>query len=385
MGMRLSSSPSLGKALEALRGEEVLLIPANLVASESLFKLLLRSEGPSAIVIRGRPVGIVRARAEDIKAVLSEGEEGLEEIAAALLAEEKADEIDPLSIEVQERVVRRALRPLCILVRDKASWVEAKRAVVFRTQKGLHFTGYMNKPIEDRIVYHISERTWITPNAITVLGNVLAFAITPLFIMGYFFYASLLAYLVGIIDGLDGKLARSRGFLTRLGHIEHSFDMLFEQTWYLSFALGLYLAYGLWWLLLAGGAFLVLDTFVRHVYMQFKDTMGIALTAASPLDRRFALVDGRRNMYLLYMIAFSGLGLMGLSLGPFPMPAYALFAMLAHAWLTAVFYVVRACQHMRKADEASGVLAWMSLAKKAPRLKKIKAEGKPWTRARQRS
>jgi len=121
----------------------------------------------------------------------------------------------------------------------------------------------------------------------------------------------------------------------------------------------------------------VLDTFVRHVYMQFKDTMGIALTAASPLDRRFALVDGRRNMYLLYMIAFSGLGLMGLSLGPFPMPAYALFAMLAHAWLTAVFYVVRACQHMRKADEASGVLAWMSLAKKAPRLKKIKAEGKP--------
>ena len=377
MGMRLSSSPSLGKALEALRGEEVLLIPANLVASESLFKLLLRSEGPSAIVIRGRPVGIVRARAEDIKAVLSEGKERLEEIAAALLAEERADEIDPLSIEVQERVVRRALRPLCILVRDKASWVEAKRAVVFRTQKGLHFTGYMNKPIEDRIVYHISERTWITPNAITVLGNVLAFAITPLFIMGYFFYASLLAYLVGIIDGLDGKLARSRGFLTRLGHIEHSFDMLFEQTWYLSFALGLYLAYGLWWLLLAGGAFLVLDTFVRHVYMQFKDTMGIALTAASPLDRRFALVDGRRNMYLLYMIAFSGLGLMGLSLGPFPMPAYALFAMLAHAWLTAVFYVVRACQHMRKADEASGVLAWMSLAKKAPRLKKIKAEGKP--------
>ena len=377
MGMRLSSSPSLGKALEALRGEEVLLIPANLVASESLFKLLLCSEGPSAIVIRGRPVGIVRARAEDIKAVLSEGKERLEEIAAALLAEERADEIDPLSIEVQERVVRRALRPLCILVRDKASWVEAKRAVVFRTQKGLHFTGYMNKPIEDRIVYHISERTWITPNAITVLGNVLAFAITPLFIMGYFFYASLLAYLVGIIDGLDGKLARSRGFLTRLGHIEHSFDMLFEQTWYLSFALGLYLAYGLWWLLLAGGAFLVLDTFVRHVYMQFKDTMGIALTAASPLDRRFALVDGRRNMYLLYMIAFSGLGLMGLSLGPFPMPAYALFAMLAHAWLTAVFYVVRACQHMRKADETSGVLAWMSLAKKAPRLKKIKAEGKP--------
>ena len=372
LGIKLSCSSSLREALDTVGEDEVLLVPANLVASESLFELLTSSEGPSAVVIRGGPVGAIKARAEDVRAALNEGARRAEEIAASLLASGRARGLDPFSFEVHEHVVRRVLHPLCILVRDKASWLNAKRAVVFRTQKGLHFTGYMNKPIEDRIVYHISERTWITPNAITVIGNVLAFSITPLFIMGYFLYASLLAYLVGIIDGLDGKLARSRGFLTKLGHIEHSFDMLFEQTWYLSFALGLYLSYGLWWLLLAGGAFLVLDTFVRHVYMQFKDTMGIALTAASPLDRRFALVDGRRNMYLLYMIVSSALGFFGISLGPFPMPVYALFAMLAHAWITALFYVVRACQHMREADEASGVLAWMRLAKKAPKLKKLK-------------
>ena len=375
LGIRLSYASGLGEALEMAGEGDVLLVPVGLVASESFFELLLGSEGPVVAVVEGEPVGAIRARAEDIREVLRGDVVGLTGLAASLLARGKARALDPASFEIPEPTVRRALRPLCVLVRDKDSWLRAKRALVFRTQKGLHFTGYMNKPVEDRIVYHLSEHAWITPNTITVIGNILAFAIAPLFIMGHFLYASLLAYLVGIIDGLDGKLARSRGFLTKLGHIEHSFDMLFEQTWYLSFALGLYLAYGRWWLLLAGGAFLVLDTFVRHVYMQFKDTMGIALTAASPTDRRFALMDGRRNMYLLYMIVFSALGFFGLSLGPFPMPVYALFAMLAHAWLTAIFYVVRACQHMSRADRASGVLAWMRLAKKAPKLKKLKTRG----------
>ena len=375
LGLKLSYAPDLRGALAEVEGDVVLLLPAGLVGSESLFRLLLSAEdGPVVIVSDGEAVGVMRAGARDLLEALKQGRETPEELASAFLASGRAKPFDVGAVEVLEPTVRRVLRPLCVVVRDKASWLKAKRALVFRTQKGLHFTGYMNKPVEDRVVYHISERLWITPNAITVLGNILAFSIVPLFVMGYFLHAALLAYLVGIVDGLDGKLARARGFLTRLGHIEHSFDMLFEQTWYLAFTLGLYLAYGYWWLLLAGGAFLVLDTFVRHIYMQFKDVMGIALTAASPADRRFALVDGRRNMYLLYMIVFSALGALGVSMGPFPMPVYALFAMIAHAWITALVYAVRACQHMSRADRASGIHEWMRLARRAPKLKKLRAK-----------
>ena len=207
---------------------------------------------------------------------------------------------------------------------------------------------------------------------ITVLGNLVAFAIVPLFIIGHFLYASILAYLVGIIDGLDGKLARSRGFLTRLGHIEHSFDMFFEQAWYLSFTVGLYLAFNIWWIPILGGAFLVLDSFVRHVYMQFKDTMGVALSIYSKFDRAFARIDGRRNVYILYMVLFSAMYLLGFSLGPFPTPVYALMAMAAHAFITALVYAVRAIKHMRDADRSSGILAWMELAKKLPSPKKCR-------------
>ncbi|MGQ9690943.1 MAG: hypothetical protein ACUVQY_06740 [Thermoproteota archaeon] len=53
-------------------------------------------------------------------------------------------------------------------------------------------------------------------------------------------------------------------------------------------------------------------------------------------DRFFAKVDGRRNVYVLYMILFSLLD----------KPPYAIYAMLVRSAVTAVVYAVRAVQHM---------------------------------------
>ena len=363
LGISISYAEGLEAAPSWLGDSYAILMPVGTVASESFFKLLMDREGELVAFDGEEMLDIVKLSPASLREALQKGLREPGEIALFLLEERKARPLDISGTVVQELHLKRALRPMCVIVRDRNSWLKAKRSLVFRTQKGLHFTSYINKFVEDRVVYHLSERKRITPNAITVLGNILAFSIIPLFVMGYFLYASLLAYLVGIIDGLDGKLARSRGFLTKLGHIEHSFDMLFEQSWYLSFIVGLYLALGSWWVPILGGAFLVLDSFVRHVYMQFKDTMGVALTAYSDLDRAFARVDGRRNAYLIYMIICSALGY----------PLYALFAMALHAFTTASFYVIRSLKHMRDADRASGVLAWMELAKKAPELPKLKA------------
>jgi len=369
LGLELSYAKDLPEALEMAGGGEVLLLPVGAVVSESFLKALLAEGRATVALADGEVLGVVKAPVEVLKALLGPGgPEEPAELAGELLSRGLAGPLDVSSLEVFEPGLKRTLRPMCVVVRDRASWLEAKRALVFRTQKGLHLTSYLNKPVEDRIVYHLSEHPKVTPNAITVLGNLLAFSVAPLFIIGPqllgdhgFLLAALLAYLVGIIDGLDGKLARSRGFLTKLGHIEHSFDMLFEQTWYLAFTAGLYLALGfLWWVPLLGGAFLVLDSFVRHVYMQFKDTMGLALTAYSPADRAFARIDGRRNIYVLYIIVASALGV----------PLYALLAMTVHAALTALVYVVRAIKHMRDADRASGIDRWIDLIKEAPRLEK---------------
>jgi len=373
LGLKVRFEESLEKALRLLNNEEVILLPVGTVASRSFFDLILAGEEPVAAVKSGHVLGVVKTRADSILFAVNKGLSEPKEIAELMLKEGMARSIDVDRVVLPEPGLKRALKPMCVVVVDKPSWLEAKRRLIFRTQKGLHFTSYINKAIEDRVVYHISEARRITPNMITVLGNLLAFAIVPLFIIGHFLYASILAYLVGIIDGLDGKLARSRGFLTKLGHIEHSFDMFFEQAWYLSFTVGLYLAFDLWWIPILGGAFLVLDSFVRHVYMQFKDTMGVALSIYSKFDRAFARIDGRRNVYILYMVLFSAMYLLGFSLGPFPTPIYALMAMAAHAFITALVYTVRAIKHMRDADRSSGVLAWMELAKKLPSLKKCRS------------
>lgn len=99
---------------------------------------------------------------------------------------------------------------------------------------------------------------------------------------------------------------------------------------------------------------LLADSFVRHCYMQFKETMGRALTAYTDFDRLFARVDGRRNVYVLYMILFSLLS----------MPLYAMYAMLTHSSVTAVVYAVRAVQHMSTADKVEGVKGFLKLVGK---------------------
>lgn len=149
-------------------------------------------------------------------------------------------------------------------------------------------------------------------------------------------------------------MARARGILTKLGHIEHSFDMLYEQIWYASFAIGLYLSgYGLIALLL-GIAFLLSDSFVRHCYMQFRITTGRPLKTYSNFDLLFARIDGRRNVYLIYMMLFSWL----------IEAIYALYAMLIHSAITAIVYVIRSIKHMRAIDEKEGNQGFLKIMNK---------------------
>jgi len=56
---------------------------------------------------------------------------------------------------------------------------------------------------------------------------------------------ALLTFAVGIVDGLDGKLARIRGCPTKLGLMEHPFDILYEFSWLIALALFLSQSEGL--------------------------------------------------------------------------------------------------------------------------------------------
>ncbi len=345
----------MGKHASSLPKEfidnDLLIISVGVVIDREFVDVIVNVEGNVACYLNGRPVGIYK--------IVKECSRLLEKELSSNRVKERLEDLcsirlDVSSMQVEHVELKRRVSPVCVKIESRQSIELAKRRLVFRTQKGLHFTSYVNKPVEDYIVYHVADLPWITPNRITILANVTAFLVAILFLSGYVKIAAISAYLVGILDGLDGKLARARGILTRLGYIEHTFDMLYEQAWYICFSLSLCFSENSHLPLVLGLCMLLADSFVRHCYMQFKETMGRALTAYTDFDRLFARMDGRRNVYVLYMILFSSLD----------RSLYAMYAMLMHSSVTAVIYAVRAFQHMSTADKTEGLKGFLKLVGK---------------------
>jgi CDP-L-myo-inositol myo-inositolphosphotransferase len=196
---------------------------------------------------------------------------------------------------------------------------------------------YVHKPIENWLVAILAP-TGLTANQMTVLVNVLAYAATALFFAGYLLPASLLAFLVGIADGLDGKLARVKLQTSRIGTLEHSFDLLFEFSWFIALAWAVYTSSGNAIALVLGSLIIVFIAFYRHVYDQFRKAMGRSLDDAGAFERRFKRVAGRRNLYNIPILVSILLGV----------PFYALVFILCHAGVTAFVYAWRAMKHLRE-------------------------------------
>jgi len=223
---------------------------------------------------------------------------------------------------------------------------KAKKLLVQSAGKGASdlMAHYVHRHIEDRLVYHLSD-TRITPNQLTIATNIVAYSATALFLLGFLLPASILTLVVGIMDGLDGKLARVRGRASKLGALEHPFDLLFEFSWLI--ALSIYLS-GTWGPLPLElcAVSLAFIAFYRLCYDQFRRTMGRSLDDYGDFERKFRRIAGRRNLYNLHILAWILLG----------RPFYSLVTILGHAALTACVYAIRAGTHMRRADlgEASG-------------------------------
>jgi len=198
---------------------------------------------------------------------------------------------------------------------------------------------YVNRPIENAIVCRISDSR-ITPNQITILTNVLAYLVTALFLFGHLLIGALLVFVVGVIDGLDGKLARIRGRTTKLGRMEHLFDLLFEFSWLIALAIFLSQSEGSLPLVIATLS-VTFIAFYRFCYDQFSRTMGVSLDVYGRFERAFRRVAGRRNIYNVYIL----IGVL------FGMPFYSLIGILFHSALTAVVYAYRAAIHLHAIDK----------------------------------
>jgi phosphatidylglycerophosphate synthase len=199
---------------------------------------------------------------------------------------------------------------------------------------------YIHRPIENKIVLYLMT-TKVTPNQITILTNIVAYIVTALYFLGFLLPGSILSFVVGLMDGLDGKLARAKNKMTKLGKMEHAFDLLFEFSWLIALALFLHRSTGDALPLILSLFSILFIAFYRYCYDIFSRAMNTSLDTYGEFEKIFRRIAGRRNLYNIHI-------LVGIILG---FPLYSLMTITIHAFLTAIIYAWRTAKHLNEADK----------------------------------
>jgi CDP-L-myo-inositol myo-inositolphosphotransferase len=366
MGMRLAYVGSEGvlpaERLEAMLDGPFLVVEGNCVLDERILGRLAEGQGMAIAYDSkakgGFQVAIEEGRVKALSSSVGDGAyvgacrcspevlpflKGHDWIASLTEAVHCFDfsAFDVAEIEPYVAEIRRELPTSWFRIESQEDAERCKRALVEGAQKRTLdvLAWYFNRPIENWVTYHIADLP-ITPNLMSLLTYGVAFLVTFLLLSGQLLPASLLSFAVNVMDGLDGKLARVKGMATRLGQLEHSFDLLYEQSWYIALAWAVHRLRGDPFPLALGLAALLFDSLARHISMQFRQVMGVALADYAPFDRLFRRFDGRRNIYTIYIL----LGVV------FGVPLYALAAIVGHAIVTSAVYAWRAAKHLHAAD-----------------------------------
>lgn len=206
--------------------------------------------------------------------------------------------LDPYSPELRGAVMPYVF-PVVTAADEARAWVVLFDHV---QKRALDLPGqYFDTPFENALVRRIAP-TDVTPNQITLGTLVLAALVAWLFGHGWLRVGIVLALVVGVLDGVDGKLARMKLATSKIGELEHVGDFLYENAWYLSLAAHFAAATqrtGYWY---AGLVLVACDVADSLLYVAAQRRTGRMLDELTPFDRRFRAIAGRRNVYVMIFV-----------------------------------------------------------------------------------
>ncbi len=230
--------------------------------------------------------------------------------------------------------MRRSVRPIFFPAPTPDCRPLAERLLHDATQKGvLDFPAIVHAPIEKWFLSHLC-RTTITPNQVTLGTGILGLSVTLLYAFGYLWVGTLLALLVGILDGVDGKLARLKVQMTKSGKREHVLDYFIEMSWWAALAHHFHTTGQVGYAYLIWLVFFASDSLERVAKWSVKLRVGRSIDDVSRFDRLVRRVAGRRNIYTwLFTIC--------LSLGA---PATGFISLCLWGMATAAIHIFRALQ-----------------------------------------
>ena len=237
-------------------------------------------------------------RREDLQIWLKQGKGDLIRQVRSLLPED----IDPFSPEIRGPLV-----PYFVEVHSRDDARKATSILIRSQQKQVMDlpAQFIDPPFENMLTRLLCN-TPVTPNMVTFFGVGAGALVAWLFWHGLFLAGALTMFLVEILDGVDGKLARTKLHYTKLGQYEGLIDYFNETSWYVALGVGLRDTGLNPSPALLAGLLISSDTTDNVVYALANKWYGMTVDFFSPFDRAFRRIAGRRNIYgFMFIIGFS--------------------------------------------------------------------------------
>ncbi len=244
------------------------------------------------------------------------------------------EEIDPYSEEMRGEV-----EPYVVEVKGKKDADIATWILIEHMQKKVMDlpAEYIDPFFENRLTRLLCN-TSITPNMVTIFSLLIAILIAFLFYKGHFVIGAFCTYIVEVLDGVDGKLARTRLEFSKFGEYECLIDYFYENLWYLSIGIGLKRVFQYGPAIFFSILMITCDTLDNIFYTLSSKWFGKNLDLLSQFDMKFRKIAGRRNIYSFMFI-------IGFSLGYY---IETFIATSIWSLITAIVHFIRLIQHRRK-------------------------------------
>ena len=262
------------------------------------------------------------------------------QVQQALLAKKDSFPVDLNNIESHISSLRKEVPPAVLRVNDASGRHRAKNYLKALAGKGVNdvMGEFVHPPIEFFLTRLVAF-TPLTPNQISYFNALLNIAALPLLATGNLWEGLVLNLVRGVMDGVDGKLARLTLRESQGGdQIDHVVDRLYLPLFFL--ALGWHLSAGMWNAPAAMAAYVVQGFYWTNRLLAnvFHNFLGVSSGEFRPIDRLVRRIWPKRNICVLIL-------LIALLVGQ---PLGGLYTMTALTAAMTVFRLLRLNQESRR-------------------------------------
>ncbi len=241
--------------------------------------------------------------------------------------------------------LRRDLEPYLFAVREDVARRRVERFLFWSNYKGS--TDFMTKYVWPPLVWVLVRplANWgVHPNWVTGVSIVATLGAIPLWMAGWWGTGFFLAYLMSLLDSVDGKLARLTYTYSQLGNVlDHGLDLVHPPFWYLGWAYGLSNGD-------TGSTVFQASVWMFGLYVAdrlcapvFKARTGRSIHGYLPIDVKIRTFISRRNVNLPFFTAAVAIDLLRPGDG-WKLSTGVFFAMVIWQAVCVVYHAVRTVQ-----------------------------------------